>query len=244
MFRGFARCAVKAKSHPRETCANNANVTASQRLSPAEAGLQQLLLRVILSKAAAGHSRGSDMKLTGKLLIAMPGIGDPRFDNSVVFLCSHGQEGAMGLIVNKLAPGVVLKSLFDQLDITSKPAAATEPVYFGGPVETQRGFVLHSDEYISTVNSLPVCPGLSMTATLDVLEDIAEGRGPERYLVMLGYAGWGPGQLEDEIAQNGWLTADTEPDMVFTDLADGKWEAALASLGVTPLNLSMDAGRA
>ncbi|WOI35262.1 YqgE/AlgH family protein [Tritonibacter scottomollicae] len=184
------------------------------------------------------------MELTGKLLIAMPGIGDPRFDNSVVLLCSHGDEGAMGLIINKLAPGVVLKSLFDQLEIETRPAAGHTPVYFGGPVETQRGFVLHSDEYISTVNSLPIKPGVSMTATLDVLEEIAEGRGPEQYLVMLGYAGWGPGQLEDEIAQNGWLTADAQPEMIFSDTADDKWEAALASIGVTPLNLSMDAGHA
>ena len=118
------------------------------------------------------------MELTGKLLIAMPGIGDPRFDNSVVFLCSHGDEGAMGLIINKLAPGVALQTLMDQLEIDIEPAIASAPVYFGGPVETQRGFVLLSDEYISTVNSLPVKPGFSMTATLDILEDIAEGRGP------------------------------------------------------------------
>ncbi len=206
--------------------------------------MQVSRLRVMLGGKATRRNRGSHMELTGKLLIAMPGIGDPRFDNSVVFLCSHGDEGAMGLIINKLAPGVALQTLMDQLEIDIEPAIASAPVYFGGPVETQRGFVLHSDEYISTVNSLPVKPGFSMTATLDVLEDIAEGRGPERYLVMLGYAGWGPGQLEDEIAQNGWLTTDAEPEMIFTDTADTKWEAALASLGVTPLNLSMDAGHA
>ncbi|NIZ12455.1 YqgE/AlgH family protein [Phaeobacter sp. HF9A] len=184
------------------------------------------------------------MELTGKLLIAMPGIGDPRFDNSVVFLCSHGDEGAMGLIINKLAPGVLLRTLFDQLDIKTKPKAGRVPVHFGGPVETQRGFVLHSDDYVSSVNSLAVKPGFSMTATLDVLEDIAEGRGPEQFLVMLGYAGWGAGQLEEEIAQNGWLTADAEPETIFSNPAEEQWEAALASLGVTPLNLSMDAGRA
>ncbi|OIQ30162.1 MAG: hypothetical protein BM562_10015 [Alphaproteobacteria bacterium MedPE-SWcel] len=184
------------------------------------------------------------MELTGKLLIAMPGIGDPRFENSVVFLCSHGAEGAMGLVINKPASGVFLKTLFDQLDIESQPGPSRSQVYFGGPVETQRGFVLHSDEYISTVNSLPVRPGFSMTATLDVLEEIADGRGPQQYLVMLGYAGWGPGQLEAEIAQNGWLTAEGEPAMIFDTHVDGKWEAALNSIGVAPLNLSMDAGHA
>ncbi len=184
------------------------------------------------------------MELTGKLLIAMPGIGDPRFGHSVIFLCSHDAEGAMGLIINKLAPGVKLKTLFDQLDIDAKRGPGRSRVYFGGPVETQRGFVLHSDEYISTVNSLPVKPGFSMTATLDVLEEIAEGRGPEHYLVMLGYAGWGPGQLEAEIAENGWLTAEADPEMIFSSPPDDKWEAALASIGVAPLTLSMDAGRA
>lgn len=184
------------------------------------------------------------MELTGKVLIAMPGIGDPRFDNAVIFLCSHSDDGAMGLIINKPAPGVLLKSLFDQLDIDCSRKTGRNLVYCGGPVETQRGFVLHSDEYISTVNSLPVKPGFSMTATLDVLEEIAEGRGPERFLVMLGYAGWGPGQLEEEIAQNGWLTAEADEDTIFQSRADDKWEAALATLGVAPLTLSMDAGRA
>ncbi|KUP91654.1 YqgE/AlgH family protein [Tritonibacter horizontis] len=184
------------------------------------------------------------MELTGKLLIAMPGIGDPRFGNAVIFLCSHDADGAMGLIINKMAPGILLKTLFDQLEIEAKRGPSRSRIYFGGPVETQRGFVLHSDEYISTVNSLPVKPGFSMTATLDVLEEIAEGRGPEHYMVMLGYAGWGPGQLEAEIAENGWLTAEADPDMIFTSPADEKWEAALASIGVAPLTLSMDAGRA
>ncbi|TNJ47627.1 YqgE/AlgH family protein [Phaeobacter sp. B1627] len=184
------------------------------------------------------------MELTGKLLIAMPGIGDPRFENSVVFLCSHGPAGAMGLVINKPAAGVVLNTLFDQLNIECRRGPGRSQVYFGGPVETQRGFVLHSDEYISTVNSLPVKPGFSMTATLDVLEEIAEGCGPQQYLVMLGYAGWGPGQLEAEIAQNGWLTAESDPEMIFDAPVDDKWEAALNSIGVAPLNLSMDAGHA
>ncbi|ATG34404.1 MULTISPECIES: YqgE/AlgH family protein [Phaeobacter] len=185
------------------------------------------------------------MDLTGELLIAMPGIGDPRFEHSLILLCSHEDDGAMGLIVNKPAAGVDLSNLLEQLDITPRSAEeAALPVRFGGPVETQRGFVLHSPEYKSNVSSLRVADAFSMTATVDVLEDIAMGRGPEQVMVMLGYAGWGPGQLETEIANNGWLTAPATPELVFglDDLT--KWEAALRSLGVDPLTLSTSAGHA
>lgn len=185
------------------------------------------------------------MDLTGKLLIAMPGIGDPRFEHSVIFLCSHGDEGAMGLIVNKPADGVALGDLLEQLDMgDGASAAATLPVRFGGPVETQRGFVLHTPDYESDVSSLKVPGGFSMTATLDILEDIAQGQGPQDLLVLLGYAGWGPGQLESEIAMNGWLTADASPDLVFGLADDSKWGAALKTLGVDPLTLSSSAGHA
>ncbi|MFW8635734.1 YqgE/AlgH family protein [Cribrihabitans pelagius] len=185
------------------------------------------------------------MELTGKLLIAMPGIGDPRFEHAVIFLCSQGEDGAMGLIVNKPAAGVALGELLEQLDIGGEdsPAAAL-PVRFGGPVETQRGFVLHSDDYVSDVSSLKVAPGFSMTATLDILEDIARGAGPEQLLVLLGYAGWGPDQLESEIAMNGWLTTDASPELVFGTEDDAKWGAALKTLGVDPLTLSASAGHA
>lgn len=184
------------------------------------------------------------MDLTGKLLIAMPGMGDMRFEHSVVFLCSHGKDGAMGLIVNKPAEDVRLAHLLEQLSIEAQPPERDMPVHFGGPVESARGFVLHSPDYASSLQSLSVSDGFSMTATLDILEDIATGAGPEKALMMLGYAGWGPGQLESEIAMNGWLTAEADTDMVF-DLADGdKWSAALQSLGVDPLSLSACAGRA
>ncbi|MFC3614683.1 YqgE/AlgH family protein [Lutimaribacter marinistellae] len=184
------------------------------------------------------------MDLTGKLLIAMPGMGDPRFDHSVIYLCSHGSDGAMGLIVNKPAD-LPMKTLLDQLEIgCAIPSVADAPVRFGGPVETGRGFVLHSSDYDANLHSLNVAPGFSMTATLDVLEDIAKGRGPERALMMLGYSGWGPGQLEEEIAANGWLTADASSDLVFGQPDADKWEAALGSLGVDPLTLSASAGHA
>lgn len=182
--------------------------------------------------------------LTGKLLIAMPGMGDPRFEHSVVFLSAHSEDGAMGLIVNKPADGVSLSDVLDQLAQDMPQGKPQMGVHFGGPVETGRGFVLHSQEYRSAMQTLVVDGGFALTATLDVLEDILRGQGPEKALLMLGYAGWGPGQLEGEIAQNGWLTADADRELVF-DLPDAqKWEAALKSLGIDPLVLSATAGRA
>ncbi|MEP2718824.1 YqgE/AlgH family protein [Pseudophaeobacter sp.] len=185
------------------------------------------------------------MDLTGKLLIAMPGIGDPRFEHSVIFLCSHGEDGAMGLIINKVAPDVQLSNLLDQLEIPVTQAGQGErEICFGGPVETQRGFVLHSKEYESSISSLVVPPGYGMTATLDILEDIAQGNGPEQLLIMLGYAGWGPGQLEAEIIANGWLTTESSDALIFGTDESEKWGAALASLGIDPLSLSASAGSA
>ncbi|SFU03770.1 putative transcriptional regulator [Sedimentitalea nanhaiensis] len=185
-----------------------------------------------------------NMDLTGKLLIAMPGMGDMRFGHSVVFLCSHGDEGAMGLIVNKPAQDVRLSHLLEQLDIQPEPPGRDMTVHFGGPVESARGFVLHTPDYASNLQSMAVSKQFSMTATLDILEDIAVGNGPRRALMMLGYAGWGPGQLEAEIAMNGWLTADADSDLVFAMGDEHKWGAALNLLGVDPLTLSASAGHA
>jgi putative transcriptional regulator len=183
--------------------------------------------------------------LTGKLLIAMPDMGDPRFHGSVVFLCAHSGEGAMGLIVNKPMPDVGLGDLLDQLEIARGLATPELSVCFGGPVELRRGFVLHSAEYHGDREErLEVDDRFAMTATLDVLEDIARGTGPERALLALGYAGWGPGQLEGEIRENGWLTAEATPEIVFAPRMEGKWAAALASLGISPLTLSSEAGHA
>lgn len=185
------------------------------------------------------------MDLNGKLLIAMPDMGDPRFEHSVVFLCSHGDDGAMGLIVNKPAADVQLADLLKQLEIKpDRPERGQMPVHFGGPVETARGFVLHSADYDANLHSMKVDETFSMTATMDILEDIATGNGPERALLMLGYAGWGPGQLESEIAMNGWLTTEADADLVFARSDESKWEAALKTLGVDPLTLSASAGRA
>lgn len=182
--------------------------------------------------------------LDGQLLIAMPGMGDPRFEKSVVFMCAHSSEGALGLIVNKPTPQIAFSSLLEQLDIDIGAPRRDIRVHFGGPVENERGFVLHSGDYASSPATLKVGTNFGMTATLDVLEDIARGEGPHSALLALGYAGWGPGQLEAEILQNGWLTCDAAPDLVFGDDDSGKWEAALKTLGVDPLTLSGTAGRA
>jgi putative transcriptional regulator len=184
------------------------------------------------------------LDLTGKLLIAMPGMGDPRFAKSVVFLCAHSPEGAMGLVVNQPTPEVGFAELLRQLDIEAEAPVAEMKVRIGGPVEHGRGFVLHSSDYRAGESTLRVDDRFGMTATLDILEAIAHGRGPQQALLALGYSGWGPGQLEGEIARNGWLTCDASPALVFSREDGAKWERALATLGIDPLSLSAAAGRA
>lgn len=182
--------------------------------------------------------------LTGHLLIAMPGMGDPRFEHSVVFICDHSDEGAMGLIVNKASKDVDMPTLLAQLDIESAHDLSHRTVHFGGPVEMGRGFVLHTPDYQSIVTTLEVRDDIHMTATLDILEDLAKGDGPGKWMMMLGYAGWAAGQLESEIAQNGWLVCDASPALIFDHRDAEKWEAALATLGVAALALSSEGGRA
>lgn len=182
--------------------------------------------------------------LTGQLLIAMPGMPDPRFEHSLVYLCAHSAEGAMGLIVNKPSADVTFGNLIEQLSIEGPDDLRDTRVHFGGPVELGRGFVLHSPDFRSEMTTLNVDDSFAMTGTLDVLENIAQGKGPVKRLIVLGYAGWGPGQLEDEIAGNGWLTCDANTDLVFDTEDSQKWEAALGTLGVSPLALSAEGGRA
>lgn len=186
----------------------------------------------------------STESLEGKILIAMPGMGDPRFEKAVIFMCAHSDDGALGLIVNKPAPDLRFASLLKQLGIEAGDPARDIRVHVGGPVENGRGFVLHSGEYLSDSSTLKVNDSFGMTATLGVLEQIAKGGGPDLALLALGYSGWGPGQLESEILQNGWLTCDADPDLVFGSNDAGKWSAALKSLGVDPLTLSSSAGHA
>lgn len=181
--------------------------------------------------------------LTGRLLIAMPGMGDPRFAKSVILLCAHGEDGAMGLIINKPAPELSFYDLLEQLSI-EPGAARSQPIHFGGPVEGARGFVLHSRDYEGDTATLDVGEAFGMTATLEILRDMAAGTGPSAALVTLGYAGWGPGQLEVELAQNGWLVADAGPELVFGTADDDKWIAAIQTLGIDPIMLSGAAGRA
>lgn len=182
--------------------------------------------------------------LTGQLLIAMPDMGDPRFDRAVIFMCAHSKDGAMGLIVNKPTPEVRFSDLLEQLSIPEGEAASKIRVHYGGPVETGRGFVLHSADYQSGAGTMKVTGTVAMTATLDILEDIAAGSGPKRSMLGLGYAGWGAGQLEGEIVRNGWLVCDATDDILFGRAAEHKWTAALKVLGVDPLKLSASGGSA
>jgi putative transcriptional regulator len=185
-----------------------------------------------------------DSFLQGQLLIAMPGMGDLRFDRSVIFLCAHSADGAMGLIVNKPAPDLNFADLLAQLKIPASVDLADSRVHFGGPVEHGRGFVLHSAEYSVHESSLEVTPDFAMTATVDILQDMARGAGPRRSLLALGYAGWGPGQLEGEIQANGWLIAPADAELVFGLRDSEKWGAALRSISIDPRLLSAEGGRA
>lgn len=185
--------------------------------------------------------------LTGQFLIAMPAMNDPRFAQSVIYLCSHSDEGAMGLIINKPAPHLRLSDLTEQLGLTDEGARLSVPnarVFFGGPVEMTRGFVLHSDDYHRDGATMDVAEGIAMTSSLDILSDILEGQGPGSSVLALGYSGWGPGQLEDEFADNAWLVAPGQDDILFGRAHDHKWSAALKSIGVSPLMLSSESGQA
>jgi len=186
----------------------------------------------------------SATNLAGKLLIAMPGMLDPRFDHSVVFLCAHSAEGTMGLVVNKPASDIGFGDLLEQLDIPVGPRTGEQQIFYGGPVEIGRGFVLHSGEYGTDEGTLRVNDAFAMTATKEVLQDIAAGQGPQATLAALGYSGWGPGQLEGEIRENAWLTTEADQAIVFAPDNASKWEAALAKLGISPLALSAEGGRA
>ncbi len=189
--------------------------------------------------------------LDGQLLIAMPGIGDPRFERSVIYLCAHSEQGAMGIIINKATPMMSFGDLFAQLDIQGEdgaieppPELMEMPVLFGGPVEQGRGFVLHTNDYFTADSSLPVAENIALTATIDILRAMAEGKGPHRAVLALGYAGWAPGQLENEIQHNGWLTCQADEDLIFGLDFDERYTAALKKLKIDPAMLSSDAGHA
>lgn len=189
--------------------------------------------------------------LDGQLLIAMPAMGDPRFSRSVIYLCAHSSEGAMGIIINQRAPNISFSELLEQLNIIPTEDRIALPsglsameVHLGGPVETGRGFVLHSADYFKAESTLPINETVCLTATVDILRDIAKGSGPDKALLALGYAGWAPGQLEDEIQANGWLNCPADPELVFDPAIDRKYNLALGRLGIDPIRLVNDSGHA
>lgn len=196
--------------------------------------------------------RGSkDVYLDGQLLIAMPAMTDKRFARSVIYMCAHSEEGAMGLIINQRAPNIRFPELLTQLGIVDKDAEETMPikvcettVHVGGPVETGRGFVLHTPDYFRTNSTLAVDATTCLTATMDILKAMATGKGPERAMFALGYAGWAPGQLDTEIQHNGWLNCPADAELVFGTDLDLKYDLALSRIGVDPTFLVSDAGHA
>jgi putative transcriptional regulator len=189
--------------------------------------------------------------LDGQILVAMPTIRDDRFSRTVIYLCAHSSEGAMGIVINQPAPHIDFGDLLVQLDVIPDnklielPLRAGEvKVLKGGPVETGRGFVLHSADFFIENSTLPIDNGICLTATLDILKAIARGQGPESAVLALGYAGWAPGQLEIEIHANGWLNCDADPELVFSTRAELKYESALRKIGIDPAKLSSEAGHA
>jgi putative transcriptional regulator len=208
-------------------------------------------------KLASGRSKaGEDAEsgrgyLDGQLLVAMPVMEDPRFAHSVIYICAHSSEGAMGIVVNHPAGTIDFPELLVQLDIIEKADqiklpenAETMKVLKGGPVETGRGFVLHSSDFFIKDATLPIDDGICLTATVDILKAIAKGAGPKHAILALGYAHWAPGQLENEIQDNGWLHCAADPDLVFGRNADEKYLRALRKIGIDPGMLSNEAGHA
>lgn len=181
--------------------------------------------------------------LTGQLLIAMPQMPDPRFARSVIYLCAHSDDGAMGLVINRLFEELSFQELLDQVGLEGGPATNEVLVHSGGPVESGRGFVLHSADFVHD-ETMVVDDGVALTASVDILRAIAHGEGPRQSLLALGYSGWGPGQLETEIHSNGWLNAPSDDDLLFGNALETKWKRAIAKIGVDFSKLSGESGRA
>ena len=179
----------------------------------------------------------SDIDFQGKLLLATPRIQDLRFEKAVILICSHNSDGAMGIIVNKPTIDLKFKDILGQLNINPKPASSDYRIYFGGPVEYGRGFVIHSPDYKVSDESIKIKENCCLTANIDILRDIAEGRGPKDSMLALGYSGWGPGQLESEVFADSWLLCESDNDLVFSLRPETKWKGALKKIGVTPSHL-------
>jgi putative transcriptional regulator len=201
--------------------------------------------------AGIGHNSPDHGYLDGQLLIAMPVMGDPRFERSVIYMCAHSSEGAMGIMVNRPAGSIDFPELLVQLDIIKEAdqiklpeTAESMKVLKGGPVDTGRGFVLHSSDFYIENATLRIDDGICLTATVDILKAIAKGSGPKHAILALGYAGWAPGQLENEIQGNGWLHCDADQDLIFGGDVEEKYTRALRKIGIDPGMLSNDAGHA
>lgn len=199
--------------------------------------------RVAARRSASGDGTIDDGYLGGQLLIAMPSMADPRFAQAIICLCAHSPDGAMGIVLNKPLEDPSFEDLLKQLDVVPTPPARRIRLLAGGPVEGARGFVLHTADW-SSEGSLHIGGQWALTASVDILKAIAEGGGPREGVLALGYAGWGPGQLEDEIYQNAWLNVTPDEALLFDPDHDAKWRRALRKLRVDPLLLSGVAGRA
>ena len=190
------------------------------------------------------HSQPDRINLTHQFLIAMPGVIDSPFSGSVVYICEHNERGALGLVINR-PTDIDMSTLFDKLDSKLEIALLQhQPVLYGGPVQTERGFVLREPQTEPYHSSLRVPGGLEMTTSKDVLEQVAAGNGPSRFILTLGYSGWGAGQLEEELAHNGWLTVPADQAIIFDTPIEARQQAAMALLGVSPLTLSTEVGHA
>ena len=190
-------------------------------------------------------SKMENLFLAGKLIIAMPTMSDPRFKRSVVCICAHNEDGAIGIIINKIIESLSFSKIIKQLKLKKNMNKDDykDHIYFGGPVETERGFILHSSDY-SSENSTSINSEISMTASTEILQALIDGNGPNKSIVALGYAGWGPGQLDTEIQSNAWLSVESDLELVFSAKTAEKWDMALEKIGVNPALLSTEAGRA
>lgn len=186
----------------------------------------------------------SEKYMTGRLLIATPQVGDARFAKSVIYICVHNEDGAMGLVINRHVDFITFSQLLGELHLENKDADDKKvPIHYGGPVEANRGFVLHSSDY-SHDSTLQINRDYGLSATLETLDSIAQGKGPSKCILALGYAGWGPGQLDEELHQNGWVSVPADPKIIFETDVHQKWNAAFKRLGFDVNMLSEDIGHA
>lgn len=182
--------------------------------------------------------------LMGKLLVAMPGIGDPRFERTVIMMCAHDGEHAMGVVINKPKEELTLSDVLGHLGLEAEEGIAERIVFDGGPVRPDRGFVLHSEDFAAGEGTQDVCPGIRLTATREVLEAVAGDHAPQRFLLALGCAGWSAGQLEEELRHNAWIVVDADNSIIFDEQHEDKWSRAIRSLGFDPAQLSGNVGNA